>query len=638
MHGWMGRILQVDLSGPRTGVIETQPYAEKYLGGRGIASRLYWEKVTPAVRAFDPGNRLTFMTGPLQATGAQGAARMSVTAKSPMAYPENYCYGNMGGLFGAELKKAGWDGLIIDGRAPRPVYLLIDNGDVDVRDASPLWGKSAFEAEEILLREHGERARFATTGIAGENLVRSATIYGSQAASVIAGFGAVMGSKNLKAIVVRGTGANPTVADPAGLKELIRHTLRIKNTVSLAVSPRLGQTNHGYIVDTVGLRHCYQCGLVCNKYIYRFGKDPELEGLRGCQSMEYYLPWTFGREDEPLKTFFDAPTLANEYCIDTFELQNMVDWLYACYRAGVLTEAETGLPLAEIGNRNFLEKLLNMIARREGFGDILAEGMMRVRDVVSPEAAALFPRSTAPIGQHDGVPPRAFIVHSLIYPFENRMHPISVHETAFARLPWGINQANPAASPVTPEVFCKIARTFWGSEAAADQTTYEGKALAARNIQNHTYLKDSLGLCDLAYPITYSLATPDHVGDPTLEARLFTAVTGIDAAALGPLTERIFNTQRYIFVREGRRIPEDDYPLEFNFTVPLPGMGPGGRAIAPGPGGRPVDITGNMLDRDKFAAMLKEYYALRGWDEATGLPTKETIDALGIGDLAAGLA
>jgi aldehyde:ferredoxin oxidoreductase len=634
MHGWTGRILRVDLSGSRISQIDTQPYAEKYLGGRGVASRLYWEKVTPEVGAFDPGNRLVFMTGPLLATGAQGAARMAVCARSPMAYPERYCYGNMGGLFGAGLKKAGWDGLVVDGRAPGPSFLIIDNGEITISEASHLWGRSAGEVEKVLLEEYGERACFATTGVAGENLVRSATIYGSQQASVTAGFGAVMASKNLKAIVVRGTGPNPTVADPAGLKELNRYTVRIKNTVSLAVSPRFGATNHGHVVETFGLRHCYQCGLTCNKYVYRFGGDPELQGLRGCQSMEYYLPWTFGREDEPYRTLFDAPTLANDYSIGTFELQNMVDWLYACHRAGVLTEAGTGLPLSKIGTREFLEKLLRMIARREGFGDVLAEGMMRVREMVSPEAAALFPHATAPVGQRDGVPPRLFLAHALIYPVENRMHPIGVHEMAFARLAWGMNQADPTASPVTPEVFARIARAFWGSEAAADQTTYTGKALAARNIQNRSYLKDSLGLCDLAYPLTYSLATPDHLGDPTLEGRLFTAVTGIDAGVLERLAERLFNLQRYIFVREGRRIPEDDYPPEFNFTQPLRAPVPGGKVMAPGPGGRPVDMAGNIIDRDKFTAMLKEYYRFRGWDETTGLPTPATVAALGMEDVA----
>jgi aldehyde:ferredoxin oxidoreductase len=601
----MGKILQVDLSNAKINEIDTQPYADKYLGGRGLASRLYWEKVTPEVKACDPENRLIFMTGPLLATGAQGAARMSVSGKSPMAYPEGYCYGSLGGHFPAELKRAGWDGIVIDGRADKPVQLVINNDRVELRDASHLWGKSAYKTEEMLKQEHGDRIRFVTTGIAGENLVRTAIIFASQLGAVTAGFGAVMASKNLKAIALRGTG-----------------------------HPRLGTTDHGHVLEPVGQRHCYQCGLVCSKYIYRFGNDPELEDLRGCQAMEYYLPWTFDREDEPIKTVFDAPTLANDYSIGTFELQSMTEWLYAGYKAGALTEEATGLPLSKMGTREFLESLLYKIAHREGFGDILAEGMMRVGDKVSAKARALFPYYVAPIGQHDGVPPRAFIAHALLYPFEPRMHPIDVHEMGYVRMPWTMYQADPKSSPISPEAFLKIARLYWGSEAAADQTTYEGKAVAARNIQNRTYLRDSLGLCDFVWPITYSLATDDGVGDPELEGKIFHAVTGIPAAELATYAERIFNLQRLISLREGHRVPEDDYPPEYNFTEPL-GLGVhGGKMILPGPGARPVDMTGNVLDRDKFAGTLKEFYRLRGWDEKTGRPTEETLTKLGMENMA----
>lgn len=632
MHGWMGKILHINLSDGKIGEIATQPYADKFLGGRGLASCLYWEKVTPEVKAFDPENRLIFMTGPLLATGAQGASRMSVSGKSPMAYPEGYCYGSLGGHFPAELKRAGWDGIVIDGRADKPVQLVINNDKVEIRDASRLWGKSAYQAEAMLKEEHGDRIRFVTTGIAGENLVRTAIMFASQLGAVTAGFGAVMASKNLKAIALRGTG-HPTVAEPARLKELNRYTLKIKNTVSLAVTPRLGMTKHGHVLEPVGQRHCYQCGLVCSKYIYRFGNDPELEDLRGCQAMEYYLPWTFGREDEPIKTVFDAPTLANDYSIGTFELQSMTEWLYACYKAGALTEEETGLPLSKMGTREFLEKLLYKIAHREGFGDILAEGMMRVRDKVPEKARALFPYNVAPIGTHDGVPPRAFLAHALLYPFEPRMHPIDVHEMGYVRMPWSMYQEDPKSSPVSPEAFLKIARLYWGSEAAADQTTYEGKALAARNIQNRTYLRDSLGLCDFIWPITYSLTTDDGVGDPELVGRIFNAVTGIPASELATYAERIFNLQRLIRLREGHRVPEDDYPPEYNFTEPL-GLGVhGAKMILPGPGARPADMTGNKLDRDKFAGMLQEFYRLRGWDEKTGIPTRETLANLGMEDL-----
>ncbi|MBN1160738.1 MAG: hypothetical protein JXA17_02175 [Dehalococcoidales bacterium] len=633
MNGWMGKILHVNLSSSKIGEIETRPYAEKYLGGRGIASKLYWEKVTPDVKAFDPENRLIFMTGPILASGAQGAARLCVVAKSPMACPEGYCYGNMGGHFPPQLKRAGCDGIIFDGKAPKPVYLLVENDRVELLDASALWGKGAYEVGDIITKTHGDGSCFATTGIAGENLVRSATVFGSQEAAVTAGFGAVMASKNLKAIVVRGTG-NVKVAEPAKLKQLNKYTVKIKNTVSLAIVPRIGISNHGHILETTGLRHCYQCGLKCSKYIYRYGKDPALEGLRGCQSMEYYLPWLYGYEDEPLKTLFDSPTLANDYSIDTFELQSMVDWLYACYKANVLNEAETSLPLSKIGTREFLEKLLSLIARREGFGDILAEGMMRVRDKVPPQAAALFPYNVAPVGLHDNIPPRAFIAHALLYPFETRMHPITVHEMGYANMAWAEYQNDPKSSTVSPESFLKIARLFWGSEAAADQTTYEGKAMAARNIQNRTYLRDSLGLCDYVWPITYSFSTQDSVGDPELEGKIFTAVTGMPASVLDVYAERIFNLQRFIRVREGHKVPGDDYPPDYNFTEPLNEGMHGRKMIMPGPWAQPADMSGNKLDRDKYTAMLKEYYALRGWDEKTGLPTKETLITLGMEDMA----
>jgi aldehyde:ferredoxin oxidoreductase len=633
VHGWIGKILHIDLTSAQISEIQTRTYAGKYLGGRGLASRLYWDKVTPSVKAFDPENRLIFMTGPMLATGVQGAARMCVTAKSPMAYPEGYCYGSLGGFFPADLKKAGWDGIVIDGRAPGPTLLLINDEKVELRDAAMLWGKGACNVEEIIRQEYGDKARFVTTGVAGENLVRTATLYGSHQAAVSAGLGAVMGSKKLKAIIVRGTGNNPSVADPARLHELNKYTVKIRNTVSLAITPRIGGTGHGQILKEIGRRRCYQCGMACSKLIYRFGEDPALEGLRGCQDMEYYLPWMFGHEDEPLQTLFDSPTLANDYSIDTFELQHMVEWLYRCYRAGALTEHETGLPLGEIGTRRFLEKLLYAISRRVGFGDVLAEGMVRVRELVPDKARALFFNSIAPIGQHDAVPPRACVIHALIYPFETRMHPISVHEIGYVRMPWLLNQSDPKASPVSSGSFLKIAKLFWGSEAAADQTTYDGKALAARNIQNRTYLRDSLGLCDYIWPITYSLTQPDGVGDPYLEGNLFTAVTGVAAGALDAGAECIFNLQRLIRVREGHRVPQDDYPPEFNFTEPLGENIHGDKMIMPGPGARPVDMTGNVLDRIKFKNMLREYYQIRGWDGKTGLPTKKTLAALGMDDL-----
>jgi aldehyde:ferredoxin oxidoreductase len=631
MYGWIGKILHVDLNSSTINTLPIKSYAEQFLGGRGIASRLYWEAVTPEVKAFDPENRLVFMTGPLVASGVQGASRLSIVGKSPMTYPEGYCFGNIGGFVGAELKKAGFDGIVIDGCAPKPVYLWIHNDKVELRDASSLWGQGVYGVEEILKETHGNQAKFITTGVAGENRVRTAVLVASHNSTATAGFGAVMASKNLKAIVIRGTG-RISVADPDRLKELNRYTVRISKRVRLAIPPTITATGHGHLLEVLGKGGCYQCGLECIRNFYRYGK--KLEGYRRCQAMEYYLPWRFSREDEPIETFFDAPTLANDYSIGTFELESMIDWLYACYQSGTLTEQETDLPLSKIGTREFLEVLLHSIAYREGFGDILAEGLVRAGEKVSEKARVMFKHSVAAIGQHDLAPPRAIIAHALIYPMEPRIHQPTIHEISFVNGAWSINRFQPGATGVTTKVFHDIARAFWGSDEAGDMSSYNGKALAAKKIQNRTYIKDSLGLCDFGWPITYSLTTPDHIGDPDLEAKLFTAVTGVAEEEIDRFAERIANQQRAILVREGRQIPEADFPPEFNFTEPIQTGPRGQKMMVPGSGEEAVDVTGRTLDRDRFVSMLKEYYRLRGWDEDTGLPLPETLTSLGLADLA----
>ncbi len=634
MYGWMGKILYVNLTNSEITRLPTQPYAEKYLGGRGIASRLYWEKVPPEIKAFDPENRLVFMTGPLTAVGAQAANRMAVIGKSPMTLPDGYCYGNIGGFFPAELKKAGWDGIVFDGRAPGPVYLHIHNDEVELREASWLWGQGAYRVGEMLQEAHGDRVRFLTTGVAGENRVRTAVVFGSHQSTSTAGFGAVMGSKNLKAIAVRGTG-KPSVVDPDRLKELNRYTIKIGKRYRLAIPPKIEMTDHSHLLEAIGRGGCYQCAMECSAGIYRYGQ--RLEGHRKCQSMEYYLPWKYSRDDEPIETLFDAPTLANDYSIGTFELENMIDWLYACYQAGCLTEAETGLPLSKMGTREFLEKLLHSIACREGFGDILAEGLARAKEKVSDKARAILSPLVAPIGQYDMISPRAFVVHGFLYPMEPRVSQPIIHETAYLFTAWNLHQTYELFTPVTNQVFRDVARVFWGSDAAGDVSSYEGKALAAKKIQDRTYVKDSLGLCDFSWPIHYSFNTPDHVGDPDLPSQIFAAVTGIAGEDFERYAGRICNLQRAILIREGRKVPEADYPLEINFTRPLgKDQVLGWAMMIPGPGDEVVDTTGNMLDREKFASILKEYYNLRGWDEETGLPQADTLAALGLDDMATG--
>ena len=617
MDGWTGKTLWVNLTGSEIKTVSTQPYAGKYLGGRGIASRIYWETVRPETGTFDPDNHLTFMTGPLVAAGVQGATRMSVTAKSPSLHPEGYSTGNIGGFVGAELKKAGFDGIVIRGRAPRPVYLFVRDGSVKLNDASLLWGKSAYRTVRMLRDTHGEKVRYLVTGVAGERLVRSAVILASHEGTCRMGFGAVMGSKNLKAITVEGTGT-PSVADPKRLRELNRYTIGIHRPLVSSAPPGIGASGHGYLLEALGNGGCYQCALTCHRKLYRYGNRPNLVGYRRCASMEYYLPWQYGYEDEPVDTFFDAPAIANDFSIDTNDASGIIQWLHACYNAGVLSEKETGLPLSGIGRREFLEKLYHSMAYREGFGDILAEGLSRSLEQLPPAARAVLSSSTASGGSPHASPAGAVVPYSLIQSMEPRTHPAQIHELSRFRLAWLRNRSEPDVSPVTNSVFHAVARAFWGGEEAGDLSGYEGKALAIKKMQDRTYLKDSLGLCDAAWPIVYSLATPDNVGDPDLEEKLFTAVTGIPGEELESYASRIVDIQRDILLREGRNVPGDDFPTDADFTD-ISGTGTGNRSfLVPGPGGSVVDAAGKALDREKFTAMLKEYYHLRGWDEETG--------------------
>ena len=234
IFGWCGKILEIDLTHGTTADLDTMRYAERFLGGRGIASRIYWEQVAPEVSAFDPENRLILMSGPLGATGVPGASRFAVVGKSPMRMPEGFCYGNLGGYFAPALKRAGYDGVVVTGRAKRPSYLWIHDGKAVIRDASALWGKGAYEVRDRLREAHGERVRFVTTGPAGENRCRTATLLTDHEGSATGGFGAVMGSKHLKAIAVVGTG-RPKVAQPERLLELSNLARRLSERGLLLV-------------------------------------------------------------------------------------------------------------------------------------------------------------------------------------------------------------------------------------------------------------------------------------------------------------------------------------------------------------------------------------------------------------------
>jgi aldehyde:ferredoxin oxidoreductase len=627
IYGWCGKILNVDLSNFRVTERNTMDYADRFLGGRGIATRIYWEEVGPDVGAFDPENRLILMTGPLAGTGVQGASRFEAVGKSPMLMPEGFCYGNLGGFFGPYLKRSGYDGIVISGRSDKPVYIWIYDGKTEILDASLLWGKGVYNVKKILKKTHGKNVRFVTTGVAGENMCRSANLMTDNEGSATGGFGAVMGSKKLKAIAVLGSGS-PLVANPKKLKELNQLTIHLNKRDPLQVPFPEEQ------VRRTGKSSCYQCGLDC-KYRNSFRTASGKDVVRKCQSMFVYLPWVFRRPGESTETAVNATGVCNDLSICTMEMANIIHWLESCYQSGFLSDKETGLDISKLGSNEFFENLANMIAHRQGFGDILADGLLRAGEMLGDRAKAHFANEVSGVGAGATYSGREYLMNGLLYALEPRQPIAMLHEISWLTGLWVMNQANPESSPVTSKVFRAAATKFWGHEKAWNLNTHEGKARAAINIMDRTYVKDSLLLCDSVWPIMVSWNTSDHVGDSGLESRIFSAVTGIetDATGLNQYGERIFNLQRGVLLREGRRPKADDVPDEFNFTDPVETVFMNPDVLVPGPGEEVASRKGHTLDRDVFEAMLKEFYELRGWESDSGLQKAETLEHIGLTDL-----
>ncbi|MBU4318790.1 MAG: hypothetical protein KKF30_16145 [Proteobacteria bacterium] len=627
IFGWCGKILDVDLTHSKITHRNTMDYSDLFLGGRGIATRIYWEEVQPEVSAFDPENRLIFMTGPLGATGAQGASRFEVVGKSPMLLPEGFCYGNLGGFFGPYLKRAGYDGIVVSGKAEKPVYLWIHDEEIEILDASALWGKGVYEVSGKLKTLHGQNTRFVTMGVAGENLCRSSNLMTDNEGSATGGFGAVMGSKNLKAVAVLGTG-NPQVAKPEELKSLSQKIIALNKRSPMPAPFPPDQ------VTRSGKASCYQCGIDCTmRNTFRTASGREM--VRKCQAMFVYAPWSMRIPGEPAETALDATGICNDLSICTMEMSNIIAWLAACHKSGVLTNEQIGVDMTTLGTRAFFENLARMIAHRQGLGDILAEGLLRAGEKLGEEAKKHFSNEVSGVGAGASYSAREYMMNGLLYAFEPRQPIAMLHEISRLIGQWAAHQGNPKASPVSSDVFRSAAKAFWNHEKAWDLNSPEGKAMAATRIIDRTIVKDSLGLCDSSWPLMVSGNTPDHSGDSTLESRLFSAVTGIETGEdeLLQYGERIFNLERAILLREGRKAKADDVPAEFNFTDPVQTVFMNPKVIVPGPGNEVLSRKGMVLDRKDFEAMRAEFYSLRGWDPETGVQKSETLESLNLGDI-----
>jgi aldehyde:ferredoxin oxidoreductase len=631
--GYAGEILKVDLS---SGNVTTQPsrdYTEKYMGGHGVVARLYWEMAPAGARAADPENCFIAASGPVAGFPGFAGSRWKLGAKTHLGDPESFSYCNLGERWGSILKFAGYDALAVQGKADRPAYIYIHDRKVEIRDASHLWGLSTFDTSDRLKAELGKGVSVLTIGPAGENLIPFSVVLAEGGASGSGGLGAVMGSKNLKAVVVTGD-KRPQAADPERLGKLagiIKANRRKMEMPSMWTVPGLTRPHA-----------CYDCGIGCAREIYEIEKGRHYKSL--CQASDMYtapsVKYNNGRNDGSRLL---ATRLCDGYGLDTVVMQSMIEFLEACYQEGIINEKEAGLPLARVGGPEFIEELTRMIALQEGFGATLARGIIAAAGEVGPKAREMLHRFVATRGsEKKDYDPRLLITTALCYATEPRRPIQQLHEVVSHVMAWvGMGPDSKPGEMFSTENFRRYAEQAWGSTAAADFSTYEGKAMAAKRIQDRVFAKESLVICDLRWTMSHAARVLGTTGDIVSESQVYAAVTGKDSddTEFARTGERIFNLQRAILLRQGWGGRQGDRIMDYFFTEPLKKgeLFCNMECVMPGKDGEIISKEGAVVDREKFEGMKDDYYRLRGWDIATGFPTRAKLNGLGMADVAADL-
>lgn len=600
MFGWMGKILRVNLT---KGTIKEEKLKEKdlhqFIGARGLGTKIFSDEVDPKVEPLSPENKLIFMTGPLTGTIATSAGRYNVITKGPLTGAISAS--NSGGSFGPELKYAGWDGIIFEGKSEKPVYLWIDNDVAELRDASEIWGKSVFETTDWLKENTKEEAKVACIGQAGENLVKYAGILNDyNRAAGRSGVGAVMGSKNLKAVAVRGTKGVKT-ADPDGFfaavtearDKLAAHPvtgaglaafgtnilvnilnefggLPVKNFSEAAVFPTAEKISGEYQAEHYLVRNkgCFGCSIGCGR-VTRI-KDGKFKSWG--EGPEYEATWALGSNLglDNFEAISKVNFLCNEYGMDPISFGGTVSCALEMYQKKIIPPEDVEFPL-NWGDGDALVELIKMTAYREGFGDVLAEGSYRLGEKYGhPEYSMSVKKQELP-----AYDPRGQQGIGLNYATSNRG---GCHVRGYM---------------TSPEVL--------GIPVKVDPDATEGKAELLKLFQDLTALVDSVGMC---------LFTTFGEGLPEIAAQIRT-LTGLNISDEEYLLagERIWNLERLFNLKAGLTAEDDKLPPRL-VSEPMKGGPHKGRV--------------NELDK-----MLPEYYKLRGWDEK-GVPTEEKKEALGL--------
>ena len=488
---------------------------------------------------------------------------------------------------------------------------------------------AAGSSDRVRVDELGKSTRVLTVGPAGDNMVAFAIFLAAENSAGTGGLAAVMGSKNLRAIAVAGD-KKTDVADRDKVLEL-RKRIRDMSPSFTESGLELGMSAQpGRLKKSI----CHGCAMGCIRAVYTKPDGAERKFM--CQAALFYATRAQRYYGEDTDVAFRAVEACDDYGIDTRAIETMIMWLSRCHKAGIVTEESAGLPLSQIGSYEFVETLARRIAHREGFGDVLARGTHQAAATLGSEAQSLIKDYMTSTGDNEIYGARLYITTGVFYAVEPRFPIQHLHELSLPAIQWAARAMGSEEFPVTSEAFREMARRFYGSEIAADFSTYEGKAAAAARIQDREYAKESLIMCDLGWPIYFTADAQDLVGDPSLDSRICAAVTGrdIDEAGLYRIGERVFNLQRAILAREGRRGREHDRMDEYNFTTPLKGDFGNPECLVPGKDGAVLARKGMVVDRDEFEGMMDEFYGIRGWDVASGLQTRAKLDDLDLGDVA----
>jgi aldehyde:ferredoxin oxidoreductase len=624
-YGYAGEILKVDLTNRKVIKEPSAPYTQKFIGGHGLGVKLYWDMVPAEAKATDPENAMICASGPISGFSGFAGSRWKVCAKTTLNTPESFNYCNLGERWGTYLKYAGYDALAVQGKAQKPVYLFIHDGKVEFKDAGHLKGLSTFETADIIKKECGDGVSVLSIGAAGENLVPFSIVQ-SEGASGSGGMGMVMGSKNLKAIAVAGD-KKPVAAHPDQVKalgDIIRN-----NRPKTAMPAMWG------IPGNSKSHACWGCGIGCTRESYT-ADGKQYKAL--CQATMVYEQYGAFPRTGPEKLL--GTRLCDGYGMDTSVMQSMVEFLGFCFKDGIITEQQTGLPLTKIGSTEFSEKFMHMVAHREGFGAVLANGIVSAAKEIGPKAVAILPKVISTRGsEKKDYDPRLLMITAITYATEPRRAIQQLHEVSSMAMAWaGMGPAAKPGSMFSSADFRKVAEIIWGSAIAADFSTWEGKALAAKKMQDRVFFKESMVICDLRWTMTQTGRILGTAQDTVTEEQVYSAVTGkeIDRAGVAAIGERIFNQQRAILLKQGWGGRNGDMLLDYFFTAPFKKgeLFFNVNGTMPGKDGEVISKVGETVDKEKFEQLKTEYYGYRSWDTATGYPTKAKLKELGLDDVA----